>query len=494
MTVSSVTVAKVPGTWNPRRALWPVIAAVVSAATAVCTFVAPSLTVFALGAVLGVAALVAIVRPAVALSSAMAPVLAALTVTVLNFFGALTSVPLGAYVPLVIVGIVVVLAARHLSSAYPLPSVLAVILCVLGIIGTLVGRIFFGISGGILPVVVPMLLVAAPLTFSDDVTAGAIRRWSRWASLGCTAVVALIGFAYLRPDVVSVGVINHEKSFLVLGAIGFALVGRSVLAGSAAIVATVFAFLEYPAATYGLVAAAAVIGLIAFVPRYRTPAGPVAVSVAITAATLLTAFNIEPLLGLRGQYFQTVGKVDNSTTRLQIYGDVFRAVRDPWFGSLFTNDVTVQAKLNGSLRVVPAHSDVLTMYLGGGLVAAVVFVMIFASATYAVMRARASLTGEQYAAAAVMITVALGGLAGGLVNPVLLNPTTSVVVVVCLLGGLSIARSGAGSPSSPRVPRKASRHAVPVGSRRRRPPVIAEATRATRHRHARADDAPTPQL
>ena len=490
MTVSSVTVAKVPGRWNLRRASWPAIAAVVAAATAVCTFVAPSLTVFTLGAALGVAALVGIVRPSVALSSAMAPVLAALTLTVLNFFGALTSVPFGAYVPVVIVGIIVLLAAPRLSSAYSLPSVLAAMLCVLGIVGTFVGRVFFGITGGILPIVVPTLLVAAPLTFSDDVAAATIRRWSRWASLGCSVVVALIGVAYLRPDVVSVGVINHEKSFVVLGALGFALVGRSVAAGVAAIAATVFAFVEYPAATYGLVAAAAAVGLVAFVPRYRTPAGPVAVSVVIAVSTMLAAFNIEPLLGLRGEYFESVGKIDNSTTRLQIYGEVFRTAKDPWFGSLFTNDVTVQAKLSGALRVVPAHSDVLTMYLGGGLVAAVVFVSIFASATYAVMRARESITGERYAAAAVMITIALGGLAGGLVNPVLLNPTTSVVVVVCLLGGLSIARSGAGVPSSPRALRRVARQPVTSGAARREVLTVADASRPGRHRRARADDAP----
>ena len=124
------------------------------------------------------------------------------------------------------------------------------------------------------------------------------------------------------------------------------------------------------------------------------------------------------------------------------------------------------------------------------------FVVIFASATHAVMRARAFLTGEKYAAAAVMVTIALGGLAGGLVNPVLLNPTTSVVVMVCLLGGLSIARSGARSQAgqdAPREPRTSAPPSAASGEVRRRAVVIFEGTRTARHRHARADDAPIPQ-
>lgn len=378
--------------------------------------------------------------PAIEAHSTVAMMLGCVVVTLANFTGLISALPFGQYLPFLFLAALLVRLKPHISGKLFPPTALASVLFAFGFAGSLVGRIYLGNIAAAFPIFIPMILVAFPVAFEDHSTAEEMRRWMKWAGLGCALIVLMIGVAYTYPGLVTPLVFNHEKILLCVVAIGFGIASRSlgvVLAGG---LATIFAFLQYPAATYGLVVIAAVVTLAIMGPRFSKSTQLVLCSTFVVVF-LLTAFNIERVLKYSPAYFDVLGKTDNSSTRMTIYQSVFATVKDPFISSLFTERLSIQTNIEGKMKLVPAHSDVLTLYVGGGIIAAVLLVSIFGAATYSVARSRRRLTGERYACAVVLVTAANSALFSGLVNPILLNPTTSVIVFACLGTALGIARS-----------------------------------------------------
>ncbi len=410
---------------------------------------------------------------AVANHCVFALVLVVIACTFANFNGAVFLFPGGKYLALFAVAATVLALRPALSSAFVLPSGLALVLCVVGIGGSLWGRLASGIPNTALPVLLPMLLVAVPFTVADSSTPDQFRRWMKYAGAGCGVLIILVGLAYTPGSPVSDLVFNHEKSIVFVGAIGFGLAARSPSLTAFGVLATLFAFIQNPAGTYVLVVISVVVTAVIVLPRYRGPLMPALLSGGFVVGLLLVAFNVDYLLKASSSYFVTVGKVDNSVTRENLYNQVFTEVHNPIVSRLFTNNLSIVAVLSGERRVVPAHSDVLTMYLGGGVVAAALFVGVFGATTYAVSRSRAMVSAPRFHAAVVMVMVANAGLFGGLVNPIVVNPTSSAIIFTFLAGALVVIRrpcslrvSGGGTTGS-RLPRS-----IGTGRTRRRSTVV----------------------
>lgn len=68
-------------------------------------------------------------------------------------------------------------------------------------------------------------------------------------------------------------------------------------------------------------------------------------------------------------YFDAVGKSNNNETRAELWTTAWKKLWDsPVYGSAFTGDTAVSAKLAGKQYDVPPHNDFLQMGMGGGFI------------------------------------------------------------------------------------------------------------------------------
>lgn len=419
------------------------ISAVLSIALALgaATAHSPRAVFICIGTIVGILVAYAILRGPVRDRSPISTVLASLIITIANCFGGLFSIPLGSYLPLIFIICITVLASPRIGDYATLPTIISWILVAFGIIGTLIGRIVFGTSAGAFPLLIPMTILLVPIFFFDRSTSANTTSRFSTASVLASVLMLLIGLSYSYPELgLSITILNHEKSMITVLAVGFALASGSRLSLLVAISCAGYSFVVYPGGTFLLVMFGAAMTY-CLVRRARSTSTLTIATAAFSIAVLVAAFSITKLLGSTDSYFTFVGKSDNSSTRRRIYNAVFDSVDDRFFSDLFTRELSVRVPISGQYTDLPAHSDILTLYKGGGLFASMCFILIFASTTVYVGRTKLKLSNDRYNFAVVTICTANGALLAGLVNPVLLNPSTSAIVFAMLAASIATASS-----------------------------------------------------
>ena len=339
------------------------------------------------------------------------------------------------YVPTVAVVVTVLLVGVTGDPGSRALRTTAVLLFGYGLLGTLYGRFVLGTVNGTLPLIGPMVIACLP----------PVRNWTpeaRWR-LGLRAVSAAcaafaVGSGLSRLGVLpgtQIDVLNHEKAFLVVLAVSAALAARDRLLTLIALACGVFAFVAYPAATYVVVAAAA-IGTLLLVRWNPGSLQRTVLAVGAMALALVAVLKIDRLIELSNYYFELVGKTDNGDTRAALYRAALARLEDPLFSRLFTGDITVVGNLSGQDRVAPVHNDYLSISLGGGVVAAALLLAMFLFANGLVLRSLPAMTDAYQRRTVIILLGAVNGVAvSAFANPIFMNPGASAVTFA-LLGAL----------------------------------------------------------
>ncbi|MDF3284677.1 hypothetical protein [Gordonia sp. N1V] len=291
-----------------------------------------------------------------------------------------------------------------------------------------------------LPLVLPLLLVAVPFFGVGQYSNAMLRRDSARISILASTIIFLIGVSYSGWFSLSKNSLNHEKSFLVIVAVGFgALAARRCFLIMLALAAAVFAFLQYSAGTFVAVGLLGVCGYL----FYHLRLGPIRTRViAAFAGTVVVVLVlcINLILDRSEFYFRFVDKTDNASTRHEIYSQVLARTHEPLFSSWFTGPVSVPATIESKIVLLPAHSDFLSLFLGGGAVAVVIYVALYCASLVNIRTSRGFILHEWYVAAGVLSTTTWAAFVAALVNPIMFNPGSGALVVCCLATSLMITR------------------------------------------------------
>ena len=392
----------------------------------------PAATVPVVGLV-GLALCVPLLRSLAQGAAWSLPVLAALAVLLADTAGSSIAPGPQRYLATVVVLLTVVLVGvspDHRSRAI---RTTALLLFAYGLVGTSYGRLVLGTENGTLPLIGPMVIACLP----------PVRDWSpsapRWRLglrvLSATGSLFAVGSALSRFGVLpetQIDVLNHEKAFVVVLAVGAALAARDRLLTAASVATAVLAFTAYPAATYVLavMVALATVVLARWAPRAGIRAVLAAVTMVGSAAAVLY---IDRLIALTDSYFELVGKVDNGDTREALYRAALDSLHRPVFSDFFTGDITVVGNLSGTDRVVPVHNDYLSITLGGGLVAAVLLIGLFLFANGLALRALPALTDPwQRRTVIVLLSASNAAAVSAFANPIFMNPGSSALAFALL--------------------------------------------------------------
>jgi hypothetical protein len=421
------------------------VVVVVGAAVALPPMVVP------LAGLLGIVVLAPLLRRLADGAAWSLPVLVGVAVLLADTGGRTLAPGVWRYVATLAVVLTVVLLGIHPDGRSRALRTTAIALFAYGLVGTFYGRLVLGTANGSLPLIGPLLIVCLPPVRDW----GAVPQWRlglRVLSAACAVFAVLSGLARMGVlPATQIDVLNHEKAFLVVLGIAAAIAARDrlLLVGSGA--ASMFAFLQYPAATY-LLALIVVLGTLVLVRWAPRPGIRAVLGVATMAATAVAVLHIDYLIHLTSSYFALVGKIDNGNTREGLYRAALAGFDSPLFGSLFTGDITVVGNLSGEHVVVPVHNDYLSVSLGGGLVAGALLLGLFLFANGLVLRSLPAME-DQFQRRAVVALLGAVNAAGvsAFANPIFMNPGSSAVTYA-LLAALMAACRTPDRPAEPALP------------------------------------------
>ena len=303
-----------------------------------------------------------------------------------------------------------------------------------GLAGSVIGRVFFAQGGNALAFFAPALIALRHLTGTVELNPGVVRLLVR--------VFVASGFAYLVASVIvqvtqpgiDTGPYLHTRTYWATVAVAGAYLLRRWVLFVLGCGLTILHFSYYPALTYALVVAAAV----ATVLLCRSRFGPALVVLGGAAASVAMLLFSASITAVRAQYFDAVGKLDNSRARddlLAIGLEKFRS--SPWFGSGFLQNISVPTprSITGA-DLTPLHDDFLQFGVGGGVFA------LLAAACWAIAGAVIGIRASRRLFAAgreaegtlttLLVTAHVGLFLTAAVNPVLIEPGTALLAGVLL--------------------------------------------------------------
>ncbi|MEY2566109.1 MAG: O-Antigen ligase [Actinomycetota bacterium] len=264
------------------------------------------------------------------------------------------------------------------------------LLCAYGLIGSAYGLMFTKPTSPALALFVPMLVGLLHLTTIGSVEEDEARWYLRRLSVVTALYVVVhalsaagwlerIGGGGADPSQnVAGAVFGHEKTFLVCIALTAAWIRGRPLLFAALTTLFVVAFFAYPAATYAVAGAVSLMTLVGTGVRARRLRRytmvllglllGVLVAVEVTQAGPSTR---SAKSSLSTSYFNAVGKSNNNETRAELWSTAWHEfAHSPIYGTAFTGNTAVKAKLAGKVREVPPHNDFLQMAMGGGVIGA----------------------------------------------------------------------------------------------------------------------------
>jgi len=321
--------------------------------------------------------------------------------------------------------------------------VYAAVLCVYGLLGTILGRFFIGTENGAFPIVLPMLICLAgwaPDEGNDTDLRLALKMVAFLGSIFALAC-AVVRLAELSDEL---SVFSHEKSFLMILAVASAVAARSRWLTVFSLVSVLFAFATYPAATYvvGGLAALLTVVLLRWSPDQPTRMGLGLVGM---ATVLWATVHVDTLVRFTAPYFALVGKADNGSTRAELYESALRQLSgEPVFAHFFTSDLTLTAKLSGQGFVIPVHNDYLGVALSGGIVAAALLLSVFMSANGCAIQAvkACGISSTRGRAITALLASINAAAVTAFANPVFMSPGSSMAVFAIIFALVSLCVQG----------------------------------------------------
>jgi O-antigen ligase len=215
-----------------------------------------------------------------------------------------------------------------------------------------------------------------------------------------------------------------------------------------------YVFLAYPAATYVLVAGAA-LGTIWMTSRRRLLSQATSVA-AMAAAVILILVVFDPSLvtGVTRQYYEQVGKTNNDHVRVAFDYEALNRLRErPLFGSFFTGEATVAVPRGTTIVVrgrvmeqLPPHNDFLQVGMLGGCFALVLLLGWLIGLNLAVIRWARLHWAEDRTLARLLLVIVNGFMATSLVEPVLTIASSALIFATSLIA-LKVCLSQAGGPN-----------------------------------------------
>lgn len=367
---------------------------------------------------------------------------------------------------LLVVPLFALLAAAAISNRSPFDEMttadrLLTVLVTCGVVGSIYGRLVRGTAVPATVIFVPMALGLTHLLVRRPTSAAEASRFQR--GLIRVALVFLVLGILARFSFWPLGLpthVAHERAFFV--AIGLAAAWfarrKSILVVILALAAVMF--LQYPAATWLIVAMAGVATGFATSRRGRNSAALVLIVFAIG----VLGFGVAQVQGGRSSvakgYFSSVGKGDNTDTRSQLWKAAESQIeKSPLVGSVFTGSFTVNnvdqvISDRGANQQIEPHNDYLEMLLLGGLAGLLLFGAFIISTNVIVIR-RIHLLSDQGSRpqrdlARVLLIGFNCALSGAFFNPELsqLGICASIFLIYSLM--MTLRPEPTGSVSKPR--------------------------------------------
>jgi O-Antigen ligase len=247
------------------------------------------------------------------------------------------------------------------------------VLMTVGLLGSVYGRLVLGTGSTALPLFVPMTIAFLYLFTLEDPTEDEVRK--------ILLAIAAVGLLYVALNVLAnsglAPMLRESRSFrnskVLYIALGFAaiLMAKQRFRLAVFIALTIFVFLTYPSATFAMVCLATLVSM--FVTR-REGSSTRAWIVAIvgTSAIILALFNFSRSVQVADDYFLSVGKQNNTNTRLALWSAGIRKFENsPYIGDVFSGETTVEVARRpggGALFKNPYNNDYILFAASGGLV------------------------------------------------------------------------------------------------------------------------------
>jgi O-antigen ligase len=272
-------------------------------------------------------------------------------------------------------GVVFLARLRHRSSLMRRPTKTDLILLALtgiGLAGSLYGKIKLGTMTTALPAFIPMLIAFSYLFAVEEPSDE-----EAWRLLKAIAFVGIV-YAVLNTlaNAQLVGVLRADRNYRNSMSMFVALAFGAVLATKprrwlyALLILFAVAFVSYPSATFALVGLTTVVTFFMTRPA-ASPARPYAIGIGILFVLAFALLNFSTTQSLSGAYFQSVGKANDNSARIDLWSAGFHKwEQSPFGGDLFTGETTATVYRQVGYRApfqAPYHNDYVMFLSSGGL-------------------------------------------------------------------------------------------------------------------------------
>ena len=254
-----------------------------------------------------------------------------------------------------------------------LPDKILLMFMLLGLSGAIYGTFVLHTSSTTLPVFLPMTVAFAYLMTLREPSDQELRKLLRG--------LALIGLLYvfmnalansgLASSIVAAKVYRNSEVFFIFIGIAAAISAKRWAVLSLIVVLGLFVFLTYPSGTNVVVTLVTVMTFWVTRPRASRlrPYVVAGLGLSIFAIALL---NLPAVSSLASSYFGSVGKRDNTNTRLALWqGGIAEFRQSPVYGSLFAGEITILVYRQAGQRApfkAPFHDDYVMLLALGGIV------------------------------------------------------------------------------------------------------------------------------
>jgi O-antigen ligase len=345
------------------------------------------------------------------------------------------------YVILVVpLGGIIILRLRRPTTFVRRPTApdrVLFVLMVIGLIGSIYGRVQLGTGSTALPVFVPMVIAFLYLLTLEDPTEAEVRK--------ILVAIATIGLLYVALNAVAnsgfASALREARSFrnskVLYIALGFTaiLMMKQRFRLFVFVCLSIYVFLSYPSATSAMVSLTALISM--FVTRNEGSSKRAwIVAVGVSTVAVLALLNFSSSVKLANDYFLSVGKQDNTNTRLALWtAGIQKFERSPLIGDVFTGETTVSVARRaggGAVFKNPYNNDYILFAASGGVVGlGLLLLWIVLTERSALRRYRGFIAAGQQAHASLMRALFVGfnaWLTAAMFNPLFQGMARSVTL------------------------------------------------------------------
>jgi hypothetical protein len=302
-------------------------------------------------------------------------------------------------------------AYRRMSA----PDRILFVLMVLGLVGSIYGRVVLHTPSGALPVFLPMIIAFLYLGTVSTPTSEEAKRILKvllWVGIVYAIFNVFANLTYINIHFVSfIAPKTYRNSKVLFVALGVAagVNAKRPIATLLMVAMGVFIFFTYPSGTNAIVAA------VTFLTFFITkPNGsPIRPYVAMAAGVFILAFavlNFNSTAGVASDYFNAVQKKNNNNARIALYQNGFQTfLQSPIVGSVFTGNITelvIRRDGLGAPFKAPFHDDyIMFSAVGGSVGLLLLFLWLMATEVNILRRYRGFLAAREFQHAAVLRTL-----------------------------------------------------------------------------------------